>query len=231
MGTAGITVEKLVTWRDAQENDGRARIGLKAGAGRAHDVSSMLLQAANGDEATGATEARAAAPDFAAVYDRWFDDVTRWIRTLGGPEAELDDWAQEVFLVVRRRLGDFDGRNLPGWLYRITANVVSDQRRRAWFRKLFRRPRDIPLDEVRDASPDPAEAMERGEQARMLRELLAEISEKRRTAFLLFEVEGYSGEEIAALLEIPVATVWTRVHHARKELKALIEARQRREVR
>jgi RNA polymerase sigma-70 factor (ECF subfamily) len=55
--------------------------------------------------------------DFARVYDDWFDHVAQWIRALGAPQADVEDIAQEVFLVVQRRLVDFDGRNLPGWLY------------------------------------------------------------------------------------------------------------------
>ena len=59
--------------------------------------------------------------EFRAVYDAWFDDVSRWIRALGGLEADRDDIVQEVFLVVRRRLKAFDGGNVAGWLYRIAA--------------------------------------------------------------------------------------------------------------
>src|SRR5262245_48606812 len=70
--------------------------------------------------------------EFRAVYDAWFDDVSRWIRALGGLDADRDDIVQEVFLVVRRRLKDFDGVNLAGWLYRITSRQVRDFRRRAW---------------------------------------------------------------------------------------------------
>ncbi len=56
----------------------------------------------------------------------------------------------------------------------------------------------------------------------MLVQILRKMGEARRTAFVLFEIEGYSGEEIAALEEVPVNTVWTRLHHARKEFATLI---------
>src|SRR3954454_993316 len=75
--------------------------------------------------------------DFRAIYDAWFDDVSRWIRALGGPDADRDDIVQEVFLVVRRRLSAFDGANLPAWLYRITRRQVRDYRRRAWVKHIF----------------------------------------------------------------------------------------------
>ena len=74
--------------------------------------------------------------------------------------------------------------------------------------------------------PDPSEVAESRESLRALTQLLAQISESHLTAFILFEIEGYTGEEIAQLEDIPVNTVWTRLHHARKELYALVaEAR------
>src|SRR5689334_12504515 len=75
--------------------------------------------------------------DFASLYDAWFDHVSRWVRTLGAPEADNEDLAQEVFLVVRRRLRDFDGRNVAGWLHRIAAGQVRQHRRRRWIRSVF----------------------------------------------------------------------------------------------
>jgi RNA polymerase sigma-70 factor (ECF subfamily) len=124
---------------------------------------------------------------------------------------------------VRRKLGSFAGANVGPWLFRITANTVSDQRRRAWFRNLFRRRDEHTLDGLR-AIDDPAVELERKQKQAALYRILDRITEKRRTVFVLFEIEEYSGEQIAALLEIPLATVWTRLHHARKELARLAVA-------
>src|SRR5689334_23689310 len=74
---------------------------------------------------------------FEKIYAQWFHDVSRWIRAFGGLDADLDDLAQEVFLIVRRQLPKFDGENLPGWLYRITQRTVRDYRRRAWYRRFL----------------------------------------------------------------------------------------------
>lgn len=168
---------------------------------------------------------RAPAPEggFAQIYKTWFHEVCRWIRARGGPESELEDLAQEIFLVVRRRLPDFDGANLPAWLYRITANTVSDHRRRAWFRRVFRGPRDAPLSVLTQPGDDPAERAERRQTQARLSRVLQRLSERQREVLVLFEIEGYSGDEIARLLEIPVATVWTRLHHARKALLAQLQ--------
>jgi RNA polymerase sigma-70 factor (ECF subfamily) len=165
---------------------------------------------------------RPAAPaDFRAVYDGWFDEVSRWIRALGGPDADREDIVQEVFLVVRRRLPAFDGANLPAWLYRITRRQVRDFRRRAWVRHIFSKARVAEPDALPHAEASPAAALERKEKQRVLYALLLKMKEERRTTFVLFEVEGLSGEEIARIQGVPVNTVWTRLHHARKEFFAL----------
>lgn len=158
---------------------------------------------------------------FEAIYQRWFREVCTWIRALGGPDADRDDIAQEVFLVVRRRLSAFDGRNLPGWLYRITQRQVRDFRRRAWFRHVLTHRHERETDALPNASPGPAAAFERRERERVLFDILDKIREPRRSTFVLFEIEGMSGDEIAQLQEVPVNTVWTRLHHARRDFFAL----------
>lgn len=168
-------------------------------------------------------------PEFDAVYRTWFHEVSRWARALGGAEAELEDLTQEVFMIVRRRLPDFNGGNLAGWLYTITSRTVKDHRRNAWFRNIFSRPREVDLDKMEAGGGTPAEAIERRQAEHALFQLLERMSEKRRAAFVLFEIEGYSGEEIAALEGVPVATIWTRLHHARKEFLSLVARFQKKE--
>jgi RNA polymerase sigma-70 factor (ECF subfamily) len=157
--------------------------------------------------------------DFAAVYEAWFPTVCRWAAALGGPRADVEDVAQEVFLVVRRKLPDFDGENLGGWLYRITAGKVRDARRLAWVRHLFLG--EAPGPDRREERPGPVELLERKDDERRLYRLLDRMSDKRRRALVLAELEGCSGEEIARLEGIPVATARTRLHHARREFVAL----------
>lgn len=160
---------------------------------------------------------------FEQVYGSSFNDVARWIRALGGLPADVEDLTQEVFLVVRRKLSGFDGRNLRGWLYRIAQRTVRDYRRRAWFRRVFLGGGSTPdpYDNA-TADADPSELFERKEAEGLLHGLLAQMSEVRRTTFILFEIEGYSGEEIAEMQSIPLNTVWTRLHHARKEFTRLV---------
>lgn len=153
---------------------------------------------------------------FDEIYETWFHEVCRWSRALGGLNADVEDIAQEVFLVVRRKLASFDGQHLRAWLYRITQRTVSDYRRRAWFRRVVR-PASGFLNQLVDPADGPREIVQKREAELHVAEVLDKMSAVRRTAFILFEIEGYSGEEIAELEKIPVTTVYTRLHHARKD--------------
>jgi RNA polymerase sigma-70 factor (ECF subfamily) len=159
-------------------------------------------------------------PSFEVVYRTWFAEVARWVRARGANEADVEDLTQEVFIIVRRKLGQFDGRNLAGFLYRIAERTVRDHRRSAWIRNLFRGPNALP--ELAAQGTDTVVSIQQRERRKALERILAKMSEKRRTTFVLFEVEGYSGEEIAQIQSIPVETVWTRLHHARKDFLRLV---------
>jgi RNA polymerase sigma-70 factor (ECF subfamily) len=172
--------------------------------------------------------------DFAALYDDWFDEVYRWLRALGAPDADRQDLAQEVFLVVRRRLHDFDGRNVAGWLYQIARRQVLRHKRLRWVQRVLgwtslesAGQGQEPAQALQSAqAQSPLAALEAKEQRALLEGLMAGLSEKRRAVLVMFEIEGYTGEEIAEILDVPINTVWTRLHHARRDfLGALSRAR------
>jgi len=157
---------------------------------------------------------------FDDIYRDFFAHVARWVRALGAHDADVEDLTQEVFIIVRRKLPAFDGQNLGGFLYRITQRTVRDHRRSAWFRHLLGRRQ--PLPDLESVSPSGVEAVQRRERRRVLDAILARMSEKRRATFILFEIEGYSGEEIARIQSVPLKTVWTRLHHARKDFVRMV---------
>jgi RNA polymerase sigma-70 factor, ECF subfamily len=160
---------------------------------------------------------------FLTLYDVWCESVLRWIRALGGPEADREDIAQEVFLVASRRLHAFDGSNPAAWLYRITQRQVRDFRRRTWIKRIFTREHTDAIDALPDDDGfGPARALERKQNQRVLYALLSKMNVERRAAFVLFEVDGLSGEEIAKIQGVAVNTVWKRLHVARKEFLALV---------
>jgi len=155
-------------------------------------------------------------PEFAQIYENWFGAVRQWVRALGGPTADQQDLAQDVFLIVHQRLHEFDGKNVAGWLYQIARRRVRDFRRLRWFRLFLSR---APLSEsLPHAALTPEGQLQMKELEQSLARLLATLPESQRATFVLFEIEGYSGEEIAALQHVPLNTVWGRIHKARKKL-------------
>jgi RNA polymerase sigma factor (sigma-70 family) len=108
---------------------------------------------------------------------------------------------------------------------------VRDHRHRAWFRNIFSRPRDIVLDEVVSPAVGQVDELERMERELYLYELVNQLNPRWRDSFLLFEVGGLTGDEIAALQGIPPATVRTHISRARKELVGLMAVQQSKEPR
>ena len=169
---------------------------------------------------------RAEAPSqltFEALYDQWYDDVSRWVRALGARDADRDDLVQDIFMVVHRRLPDFDGQNVAGWLYRIAGRKVRDHRRLLWVKHLFGN-KSVPLlESTLTSRQSPLDQLETKRKRELLERLLEDLNADQRAAFVLFEIEGNSGEEIARLQGVPINTVWARIHKARKKLQEQAE--------
>jgi RNA polymerase sigma-70 factor (ECF subfamily) len=148
-----------------------------------------------------------------SVYREHFDFVYRKAARLGGPSVDAEDAAHEVFLVVARKLGTFDGSSLvTTWLYGITLNVVRAMRRRARVRRLFESdPVHVPAP-VR--SLDRVEVMEAH---RIAYQILDKLSPKKRDVFILAEFEGLTCDEIARIVGAKTETIWSRLHYARQE--------------
>ena len=161
-----------------------------------------------------------------AIYRKSARDVCRWAAALGGPGIDADDVAQEVFLVVQRRLDQFEGDDPSPWLYAITVRVVRTARRGAWFRRALLGGRGD-LDALTDPGPTPDVAAEGRQDRRLLYQLLGRLSEKRRSVLALFEIGGYSTEEIARLEGVPPATVRSRLFEARRSFLALVAEHRR----
>lgn len=151
---------------------------------------------------------------FASLYQRFFPVVRAWSRALGGGTSDPDDIAQNVFVVVHRRLPEFDGKNVAAWLYRITVNQVRDHRCSAWERLRTVADGDV-LDQVASPFMTPAKALEVRRDLAAVSETLGRLSTPVRAAFLSFLVEGYTSKEIAARDQTSVASIYGRVHFAR----------------
>jgi RNA polymerase sigma-70 factor (ECF subfamily) len=163
--------------------------------------------------------------DVATLFTEHGQTVARWVRRIGGPSVDVDDAVQEIFLVAHRRLTDFSVEaRVRAWLFRTTAAVVRNHRRRRGWRRLFRR--DIAEVELPSEGPTPLEALEQSQALAATYRLLERLPEKHRVVLILHEVEGRSGEEIAEMMGVKVSTVWVWLHRARNRfLQLQTEAR------
>jgi RNA polymerase sigma-70 factor (ECF subfamily) len=162
---------------------------------------------------------------FESLYRAHASTVARWALRLLGPKGDADDVVQDVFLVVQRRLPEFRGdAEITTWLYAITVRVAQRVHRRGrwwlWVTGRGQNPgrgrmldRFVPPAEM---STDPQALLEARERTQLLYRLLDDLPESQRTTFLLFELEGLSGEEVAKITGISISAVWVRLSRARQ---------------
>jgi RNA polymerase sigma-70 factor (ECF subfamily) len=160
-------------------------------------------------------------PDVAGVVREHASYVWRALRRLGVSESDVPDVAQEVFVVVFRRIADFEGRSsVRTWIYGICVRTAADYRKRAHRR--YERPTDTLAEQV--AVEDRALAAR--EARAELDSILSVLDEDKRAVFVLYELEELDMKEVAAALGCPLQTAYSRLHAARA--KVTEEARRRR---
>jgi RNA polymerase sigma-70 factor (ECF subfamily) len=162
---------------------------------------------------------------FTALYDEHFDFVWRSLWRLGVREAAFDDALQEVFVVVHRRLDDFEGRSsLRTWLFSIALGVARNHRR-----QLRRKGEPLVLSEdVPDPGPGPHEQVVRSEALREVDRLLEALDEDRRAVFILVELEQMTAPEVADALGLNLNTVYSRLRLARQDFENALARHRRR---
>jgi RNA polymerase sigma-70 factor (ECF subfamily) len=163
-------------------------------------------------------ESATAAASLDALYREHGATVARWVLRLGGPSCDGEDAVQEVFAIVAERLSAFRGdAKVATWLYGITENVVREQRRRARVRRWFSGGDDQSGADVPATARLPVELLEQRQASQLVYRALDKMREPYRTALILFELEGISGEQIAELKKAKVSTVWVWLHRARAQ--------------
>jgi len=144
--------------------------------------------------------------------------VWRSLRRLGVREEDVADVAQEVFIIVHRKLPEFAGRSkLTTWLYGVCFRVASERRRAAPRPPLAEQAASLVARPV-----DPAASAERNQGLALLERALERLSDDQRAVFCLFELEGMSGEQIAESLRIPLGTAYSRLRLARVAFAAAV---------
>jgi RNA polymerase sigma factor (sigma-70 family) len=156
------------------------------------------------------------------LFDRYEHVVKRFIGHLGVPTHDVDDLVQLTFLDLPGAASRFDDRwPFKGWLLGLAAVVVRRYRRSA--RRRAVRLAAWASQPWRHISPGPDQDFEQQEAAKLALLALQRLSHKKREVFVMLVFEGLSGADAARALDVPVATVWTRMHHARRDLRHFLE--------
>lgn len=158
------------------------------------------------------------------LYDRHHARVLGFLIRATGGRADAEDLLQATFVTAGRAAGSFDGREscLP-WLLGIAGRLAFRHRRGL---SRLRRALSRLQSEESPAAWDPTRQFGARDRLADVARALDRLSERKRIVLLLADVEGLSGEQIAESLGIPIGTVWTRLHHARNELRRLTAERE-----
>ena len=172
--------------------------------------------------------ARRPEPDFAALFRAHAPFVWRVLRRYGVREADLEDTCQEVFVVVHRRLAEFEERaQLRTWIYEIARRVaLAESRKVSGRREVAETDREEPCVALR-----PDQQLDDKRALAWLEEALASLSEPKREAFVLYELEEMTLAEVAEALGCGLNTAHYRVTTARDELRAFGKRRELRTAR
>jgi RNA polymerase sigma-70 factor (ECF subfamily) len=151
------------------------------------------------------------------AFQKQLDYVYRTLRRLGTASSEVDDLAQEVFLVLRRCWSEYDpGRPLRPFLFGIAFRIAS-----AYERK---RRREVPFGvvEAGDLGPGPDDALQSKQARALVLAALDRIPLPRRAVLVMHDIDDVPVSEVASVLDIPLFTVYSRLRKARRELETAI---------
>ena len=162
------------------------------------------------------------------LFDAHGAAVRRFIQHSGVPSADVDDLVQQTFLDVPRASRSFDRRSpFRRWLLGIAAIIVARHRRSSG-RDMARRAAWARDPSLQSISPDICRELEWKQGAEQALAALERLTPKKRAVFEMLVLADVSGEDAARSLGVPVATVWTRMHHARRDLRRMLESSNRR---
>lgn len=156
--------------------------------------------------------------DIDQLYQEHAAFVGRVIRRFIGDGAYVDDLLQDTFVTAFKKRGDFAGRSsVETWLYGIARNLcfrhVRGRRRFAFFQSRYA------AQSVETPVALPSDGLQRRQAAAQVQRVLARLPFKQREVVVLYDLESREGQEIAAMIGVPIGTVWTRLHQARQTIE------------
>lgn len=168
-----------------------------------------------------------AAAQVEEIFKAHADFVWRALRRQGVPDSDVEDAVQEVFLVVYRRVGDYEDRgSIRAWLFTISRQVAGHYRRSASRRDRKERAlQEEPLEQ-----PDTMDTRERAEAVSIVNDFLAAIGKEQAMVFYLVEIEGLTAPEVASSLGVNLNTVYGRLRLARKRFESMLAIRAKQEL-
>jgi RNA polymerase sigma-70 factor (ECF subfamily) len=155
-----------------------------------------------------------------AFHRHYYPIAAAFLRKLGVHEADMEDACQEVFLRTHRYLPSFRGEaQIKTWFYRLCATEATRVRRRngvarSLFAALARHETDAVV---------PAATRSDDSVLALVSQALGEMKDWERLVFVLYEMEGLAGKEIAEIAACPTATVWRRLHDARRTFRRVLD--------
>jgi len=161
-------------------------------------------------------------PSFDDIYTAHIGFVWRVLRALGVSDTQIEDAVQDVFVVVHRRLGEWEGRAaITTWLFAIARRVASAHRRRA----ATTQQRTAALHDEHAAQTDTFADMSRAQAAATVLEILQQLDDDKRIVFALVELEQLSVPEVAQMLDLNLNTAYSRLRLARRAFELAVRAK------
>jgi RNA polymerase sigma factor (sigma-70 family) len=151
------------------------------------------------------------------LFDRYHEPVRQFLLRATARGADVDDLVQETFLTASRAADAYDGRaSARPFLIGVAAQLVRRRRRtmarvRAMLVGVSIAPAPGP--------PTPEDNVSAADETRAVRAAIARLADEQRLLLVMIEYEGLSGPEVARVLDVPVGTVWRRLHDARAALR------------
>jgi RNA polymerase sigma-70 factor, ECF subfamily len=158
-------------------------------------------------------------PRFDRIYADHCAYVCRSLRRLGVAERDLEDVAQEAFLAIHKHLGSYDpSRPIKPWLFGFAYHTAANYRR-----GVRRKPQNVEAAPSERHETTPEDELVASERRQLLRRALAEVDVEHRAVLILVDLDDVEPKAVAEALDLPIATVYSRVRNGRIKLKEAIE--------
>jgi RNA polymerase sigma-70 factor (ECF subfamily) len=159
------------------------------------------------------------------LFDRHHENVRQFLYRASPNASDVDDLVQETFLTASRAAASFDGReSAKPFLLGVAAQIL--RRRRRTFARL-RRLVDAFSAAPQTAPRSPEEATSLSEDEARIRAAVEKLGDEKRLVLTMVEWGGMSGVDVAKALDVPVGTIWRRLHEARAEIRRAFEKEER----